>query len=192
MDISDNEKAANTKLLIKAAEDGNLSEIQRLIPIASPKTQNSSALTWVVNKNNVEGVKLLAGVCDVNIPLSCAAEWNRVECLKVLIPFATEEEKVFAAGDAAFLGQMDSLKLLVAHCDPKGHNSFPLQMAAMGNYCEAMVYLLTVSNPADALHELRDRGDIEECCVLEQLFAQQQKTTIAQHVGGGVDKVRKL
>lgn len=189
MGISDNEKVANTRLLIKAAEDGNLSEIQRLIPISFPKTQNSSALTWVVNKNNVEGVKLLAGVCDVDIPLGCAAEWNRVECLEVLIPFATEDEKVFAAGDAAHSGNMESLKFLLEHCDPKEHNSFPLQMAAVGKYYDAMAYLLPLSNPADALHEL---VGTEDYAVLEDFVAQQQRTTIEQHVGGGLDKVRKL
>lgn len=193
MTVSDYERAQNSLLLIEAAEQCNLEEIERLIPISYPKSQDNSALTWAVNKNHLEGVKCLAPVCDVEIALSVAAEWGRVDCLRILIDFVNPHELIFAAGDAAYEGQMEALQFLLQHCDPKHAESFPLQMAAMGQREEIVAFLIPLSNPLDALNDLGDFRE-EARDFLNNIWARQQKTTIEQNIDahGNRALVRKI
>jgi len=183
MTINDYQRAQNSLLLIEAAEHCNLEEIQRLIPISYPKSQDNAALTWAVNKNHLEGVKCLAPVCDVVIALSVAAEWGRVECLRILIDFVDPNEIIYAAGDAAYEGKIEALQFLLQHCDPKQAESYPLQMAAMGRREEIIDFLIPLSNPLDALNDLSEEHNTNDTFnFLQDILARRQKTIIEQNI----------
>lgn len=195
MTINHHQRAQNSLLLIEAAEQGNLEEIQRLIPISYPKSQDNAALTWAVNKNHLEGVKSLAPVCDVVIALSVAAEWGRVECLRILIDFANPNELIYAAGDAAYEGHMEALQFLLQHCDPKEAESYPLQMAAMGQREEIIDFLIPLSNPLDALNDLSEGHNNKDTFnFLQDILARRQKATIEQNIAADGNRalVRKI
>lgn len=192
---SHDERKRNSKLLIEAAEQCNLGEIERLIPISYPTSEDNAALTWSVNKNHVEGVKRLAPVCEVGIALSVAAEWGRVDCLRVLIEFATPQDIIFAAGDAAYEGKMEALQFLLEHCDAKNSESFPLQMAAIAKREDIVAFLIPLSNPLNALNELGEEHNNEEAVnFLQEIVARNQKTTIEENIDTLTERthVRKI
>lgn len=197
MTISHDERKHNSKLLMDAAQRCDLEAIERLIPISYPKSQDSGALTWSVNKNHLEGVKCLAPVSDVGSALGVAAEWGRVDCLRVLIEFATPYDIIFAAGDAAYEGKMDALQFLLEHCDAKNSESFPLQMAAIAQREDIAAFLIPLSNPLDALNDLGEMHHNEDAVnFLQEILARQQKNIIEQHIvlsrKSGVDISRKI
>lgn len=80
----------NTKLLIQAAETGDIVEVQRLIPISDPKSQESEALQFAVYYGHIECVKLLIPVSNPkehnSRALCLAAENGRTECIELLYP----------------------------------------------------------------------------------------------------------
>lgn len=77
-------------LLVAAAAEGNISEIQRLIPLTNPKNGDSAALRYAVANGNIDCVKLLLPVSDPKALnsqiLRDAVENNQIECLKILLP----------------------------------------------------------------------------------------------------------
>lgn len=79
----------NTQLLLEAVENGNLAEVERLIPISKPKWSSSVALRLAVRLNNAQCVKLLIPVSDPKMQESSALVWalnhEQDECVDMLL-----------------------------------------------------------------------------------------------------------
>lgn len=124
---------------------------------ATPVETVGEALGWAVNRNKPEIVAVLAPYADrgdLGVFLGAAAEWGFLECVQVLNEVCSEEERVYALGDAAYDGQMEVVAYLVTQCDPKNYQSFGLQMASLGNQMEVAQYLHPLSNPQEAIVDL--------------------------------------
>lgn len=123
----------------------------------TPVETVGEALGWAVNRNKPEIVAVLAPYADrgdLSVFLGAAAEWGFLGCVQVLKEFCSEEERVYALGDAAYDGQMEVVVYLVTQCDPKTYQSFGLQMACLGNQMEIAQYLYPLSNPQEAIADL--------------------------------------
>ena len=82
--------------------------------------------------------------------LSIAARKGHFECAILLLPFSRDvAHALMAAADAA---QVDLVKLLMPHCDPKAHHPdrfdmTPLMLAAFRGSAECVEALLLASDP---------------------------------------------
>lgn len=97
----------NTELLFEAAQDGNIEEVRRLLPISDPKNNESLALQVAASYGHTECVKLLIPVSDPKANDSTALGWagryGSTECLKLLIPVSNTKANDSVALRAAVL-----------------------------------------------------------------------------------------
>lgn len=102
----------NTELLLEAAKNGNLTEVNRLIPISDPKRQYSAALRAAIANDHMDCVQALIGVSgDYNFVLSMVALDNHLEYVKMLMPFSENHEDGLHA--AAANNHIECVKLLL-------------------------------------------------------------------------------
>lgn len=121
----------NTKLLIQAAETGDIVEVQRLIPISDPKSQESEALQFAVY-------------------------YGHIECVKLLIPVSNPKDRYSSALQlAAQRGHTQCVELLIPVSNPKEHNSRALCLAAENGRTECIELLYPVSDPKVAIKQLQ-------------------------------------
>jgi len=147
--------------LYQAVYDKNVNEVARLIPLSRSKSNRTEALRLAAFMGNHEIVKLLAPVSDCHKAvvgavssndqasfdlllemspnsdqtqaLQNAAEFNKIEFVKKLLPYANPNCNEWQCPllKAAWNGQVESLKLLLSVYDPKRFNSKALQVTAV-------------------------------------------------------------
>ena len=121
----------NTRLLIKAAETGDASEVQRLIPISDPKGNDSEALY-------------------------VAAIYGHARCVELLLPVSDPQANgSYGLKMAARNGHTQCVKLLIPSGHPKTQNSCALQLAVEYGHTQCVELLYPVSAPISALKELQ-------------------------------------
>lgn len=120
-----------------------------------------------------------------NDELRIYAAHNQIEIVRDMLATATDDEVVDAAGDAAFEGHIECLKLLMTRLDPKAYGSLALQCAIMGRKHDCIELLYPVSNPQEALDGLKIWNPQGQWGWLEERIAEDQK----QILGRAVDQL---
>lgn len=102
----------NTELLLEAAKNGDINEVQRLIPISNPKHQHSAALRAAIDNDHTECVKALIPVSnEYDFAMQAAAQHNKVEYVKMLLALSDDHE--MALHMAAGNNHIECVKLLL-------------------------------------------------------------------------------
>lgn len=181
----------NTKLLIKAAEMGKTSELQRLLPISDPKAHDSLALRWAAKHGHIECVHILIPASN---PLSMhsqalrnAAEGGFSDCVAALIPVSDPKDNDSEALRwAADERHVECVRLLIPVSNPKDRDSEALQWAARSGAHECVDLLIDVSDVAVAINNLyiHAPNDYDRWGFLAQRWdAEQQNTILREHAG---------
>lgn len=154
----------NTERLIEAAKNGDLQEVNRLIPISDPKHNDSQALRVAISNDHMDCAQALIGVSsDYNYALSIAAHNNQLEFLKILMPLSDNHEDALqaAAGD----NHIECVKLLLDGSKEVGP---PLCLAIQNHHNKCAQVLLSDCLTKDttymkewALHTAVEFGNTE-------------------------------
>lgn len=151
----------NTELLFEAAQDGNVEEVRRLIPISNPKHNDSLAL-------------------------QVAASYGHTDCVKLLIPVSDPKTNDSAAlGWAARYGSIECLKLLIAVSDTQSNNSVALRTAVLNGHTQCVDLLYGVSDVHAALKHLQhnNMNEYPAWCSLEhRVEAERQHSVLTNEV----------
>ena len=139
-------KAEDSCALLLAASNGHVECLKLLIPVSDAKALNSFALCRAAENGHTECVRLLIPVSNPNAVLEKVAGSGHVECLKLLIPASTEGF-VEALCAASVRGHIESVKLLIAVCDPRARRSLALHWAASNGHVECVKLLMPLSDP---------------------------------------------
>ena len=179
--------------LHQAVSDKNPDEVARLIPLSRSKKKRTDALCLAAFMGNHEIVKLLAPVSDCHQAvvgsvhsndhlsfdlllkmspnsdqtraLAVAAEFNKIEFVKKLLPYANPncDEWTCPLLKAAWSGHVESLQLLLSVYDPKRFNSEALQVVAepssthnIGKWM-CMEVLYEISDVNAAINDLKNK-----------------------------------
>lgn len=126
------DKNANMMLLWKAADEGDVEEVRRLIPISYCAKWNSK-------------------------PLINAARNGHTECVRLLIPVSDPKDYNTALWFASGTGNVECVKLLLTVADPKHENSQSLVSAVIRKNQDIIDVLYPVSDPDVALEHMRVR-----------------------------------
>lgn len=126
------DKSANMVLLWKAADEGNVEEVRRLIPISYCTKWNSR-------------------------PLINAARNGHTECVRLLIPVSDPRDYNTALWFASGSDSLECVKLLLTVADPKHKDSQALVSAVVRNNQEIIDVLYPVSDPDKALEDMHMR-----------------------------------
>lgn len=119
----------NTEILLEAAKNGNLTEVNRLIPISDSKRHYSAALRAAISNDHMDCVKALIGVSgDYNFVFSMVALDNQLEYVKMLMPLSDNHEDGLHAATAN--NHIECVKLLLPGCKGIG----PALCLAIQNY----------------------------------------------------------
>lgn len=153
----------NTKLLAQAAKQGNLKELEKLIAISDPTSNDSEALLL-------------------------AATWGHTQCVERLIPVSNpNDDDGYFLIYAAQRGQVECLQLLLPYCDAKLNNSLALQCAVIGGHWECVDALYAHSDVHVALTDLDNnnaRHHYEKWQPLRERWeSEQQQQRLTQAVG---------
>ena len=109
----------NTQLLLEAIKNGDVNEVERLIPISEPNHENTFALRYAVERGNIECVKALIPVSEkYDTALAAAARNNKLEYVKLLLPLSGDHEEALHA--AAKDNHIECVKLLLPGCHEVG------------------------------------------------------------------------
>lgn len=88
----DDQSVMNSKLLIDAAREGDVSEVKRLIPISIPHAWENLALCNAVTHGKHDVVHLLIAVCDVQLDdskaLRGAVKFGEDQMIDLLYPIS--------------------------------------------------------------------------------------------------------
>lgn len=147
--------------LLLAAVKGDAAEVARFIPLTDPTLLENSALCVAADAGHVECVKLLIPVSTAPItdelysPLIRAVRRGHTECASLLIPVTEKPWIHFALCVAVERNDIGCVKLFMPACDPKEHNSRPLQLAALNGHARCVELLYPVSDPIVALKQLQ-------------------------------------
>lgn len=167
-------------LLISAALDGNVLEVQRLISVCG-STSNTEALSAAAQNGHTECVRLLIPVSEPKVnnsqALVCAALHGHTECVRLLIPVS----------------------------EPKANNSEALDCAAQFGHNDCIDLLFECSDSVSVLTRLKDTRHTKDMYyntmrkwakwghLEDKVFAQQQNERIHQHVDTpGVKHTKKM
>jgi len=106
-----------TQKLIEAAQQGNMTEVLRLIPLANPKDQDSEALAQAARHGHVDCVQALIPVSDPpadnSFALWIAANQGHSDCVTALIPHSrVKDGNCRALRTAARFGHLDCVEIL--------------------------------------------------------------------------------
>lgn len=163
--------------LVQACKDGCLDEVERLLPITDPKTQDCAPLQWAAWRGVLEIVQRLLPL-STPIPRQCAG-----------LQMAVAQ------------GHIEIVKLLMAVDDPKKLNSEPLQIAVYNNNLDMMELLIPVSDHQAALRSIRHKNTqmlrptdttVFEQCIEEYEIRQQRKRLNQALKQPKVSHVRKM
>jgi len=166
----------NNDRLLRAAAEGNVAEVRRLIPLSNPLDRDSAALGAAAQNGHAECVTLLLPVSDPtkrdNQPLRWAAGEGHAECVTLLLEGASRKAIRIAFQTAVLWGHMECVELMYGLCNTQ----------------KALYTLQSVSqqNPENGLY-------IRAVERLQQVMAEKQKEVLLSAVDcGGVTKHRKL
>ena len=156
-----NDIETNTELLIRAAQEGDTNEVQRLIPLSAPKEQHSQALLQAVRKIHVD-------------------------CIKVLIPVSNPKDYNDLFLEAVKVGHEPSIELLMAVADPKFNDSEALFWSTEMRNSDIIDMLIDVSDVNVVLRNLKKEYSADESwaweCLEEILKARHQKDVLTAAV----------
>lgn len=97
--------AQNTKMLFDAIKSGCIEDVERLIPVSDPQSDESLCLWVAADIGRIDIVKLLMPVSDPkareNSALRIAALNQNVELVKYLLPFSDGEAALMKMGGDA-------------------------------------------------------------------------------------------
>lgn len=114
-----------------------------------------------------------------------AASTNNVDATKKWVPFASVAMRIEAMGDAAYYGQLESLKVLAEYADPRGKNSWGLLAACVGYNTHGNTacfdFLWPLSCAEDALEKWTEIYGSENV-LLSQKIASEQKQRIEEQL----------
>lgn len=156
-----NDIEANTGLLIRAAQEGDTHEVQRLIPLSTPQEQHSQALLQAVRKQHVD-------------------------CIKILIPVSNPKDYNDLFLEAVKVGYEPSIELLMVVADPKFNDSEALFWSTEMRNSDIIDMLIDVSDVNVVLRNLKKEYSADESwaweCLEEILEARQQKEVLTTAV----------
>ncbi len=106
-----------TQKLIEAAQQGNLEEVLRLIPLSDPKQDNSEALAQAARHGHLDCVEALLPVSepcvDNSFALWISANQGHSDCVAALIPHSrVKDGNCRALRTAARFGHLDCVEIL--------------------------------------------------------------------------------
>lgn len=166
----------NNFALVQACKDGNLDEVQRLLPMSNPRAHNSAAVRWAGDGGHLEIVRLLA-------PLS-----NLQSCLAVQA--------------AAINGQVEVLHCLLEYDIPPAIQRNALELAATACNAEIFKLLIPGSNYQQVLQNIQHTNAVRatygqiDTTVLEQCIQEyeneQQRQRLEQAVSPAPSRARKI
>lgn len=167
----------------------------------SPGDVNDHMLNCAISSNAPEIVALLAphAVGEYMDGITYAASLGRLECVKVLAPHCSDDERKSALSNAAADGHMDVVQYLAGQCDVK--SSYALFNAILHEKYEIFEFLFPLSDPWGLLDEMRKNfqegppNDHERKCIawFEQRMAEEQRKTLLNEVSDtAVVRVAKL
>lgn len=151
----------NEDLLIEAARDGNLTELQRLTPLITDQSKKTLALQW-------------------------AAEEGQYRCVQFLIPFTQPKDRnSWALTRASHNGHAECVKLLIPVSDAKAGESYALQRAMMQGYRNCVDLLFPISDAQVALQQLQEKIPNRPAIwkYLEYKICEQQKQLLFTEIG---------
>ncbi|WP_447896642.1 ankyrin repeat domain-containing protein [Stenotrophomonas acidaminiphila] len=150
--FSVNKQLQITRDLQRAALNGDVDEVKRLIPVSDPKADDSYALSIAAMNGHLECVKALIPVSDPKADeseaLKLAAERGHADCVELLIPVSDPKaDESGAMRRAAGRGHAHCVKLLIPVSDPKADDCNALQWAAENGHVVCVKLLIPVSDP---------------------------------------------
>lgn len=126
----------NTQLLVKATENGNATEVARLIPLSDPKQDFSYPLRIAAQRGFADCLALLIPVSDPTAKnydaFKQAASRKHLKCLQVLLPLVNEDAKSEGLHFMAFQQWGEGVAFLVPSVQ-KSDLSKALSTAALRN-----------------------------------------------------------
>ena len=138
--------------LFEAAKQGNIADVQRLIPLSDPEVL-SDALQTAAYFGHSECVRMLIPVTNSQKDaLKSAALCGHFECLQLLLPLSTFEKRTQALQLAASSGHHNCVELLISVSDPMTNDSGALMLATANGFVECVKLLIPVSKPYKGLH----------------------------------------
>lgn len=144
-----------TELIVTAAQDGNLDELQRLIPLVDHEAHNE-ALVWAARQGHAPCVAILLGVAEPTADNNMAVQWaiknDCVDCVNLLLPVSDLLRPKGGIDDmvgiAAANDSEQSLKTLLALFPERSYKP-ALQMSAYKGRTTSVRLLSFHSNPKD-------------------------------------------
>lgn len=107
----------NTNLLIAAAISGNITEVERLIPLSDAKANDSQALYFAATNGHLRCVELLIPVSDPlsgdSLALRMAVCNSQVACAKLLLPVSDPQAAESTILLAAVLSKNEEIVALL-------------------------------------------------------------------------------
>ena len=167
---------ANTELLIEAAKNGDLKEVQRLLP-STPAIEHWSALCAAASHGYADCLEYLLSEVEFkknerhSIFVS-AMEGHHLNCVEYLISVSDDDDYRTYVTLAATGGFVECLKFLIEHGSPEHDYSRALWMTVKVGQVECVKALLPVADAtveySRALREAAVRCDVE---CMEILYA---------------------
>lgn len=185
----------NTKLLIQAAERGDVVEVQRLIPLSDAKAQSSEALQFAVYHGHIECVKLLIPVSNPkdrhSSALQLAARHGHTQCVKLLIPVSDPKaDDSLVLQSAAYYGHTQCVQLLIPVLDAKAKDSLALRFAALNGHNDCVDLLFDVSDVDVALKRLKTEYSDYPEYLENKITAQKQRKLLTQETSNILSLVK--
>ncbi len=179
-------KMENARLLGEAARDGNIEEIERLLPIVTSMDHRTYALQWAAEEGQIRSLRALLPFSDPKVnsswALHCAAKNGHTQCVELLIP-VSEPKTSKALMQAVKNNNMKCVTLLIPVSDPQLDNSAVLQIAALENLNDMMDILFDVCDAQAALTALQnDFMKPAACERLQEKINQRQNKLLHRNI----------
>lgn len=162
----------NNSALVQACKDGNLDEVQRLLPTSNPRAHNNSAaVRWAADAGHLEIVRLLAPLSDLQSCLAVQAAANgHAECVRLLIPVSDANlDEASPLFKSAQRGHTECVQLLLPVTDPT-HYPRALNFAAMEGHRDCVEILMSVVSTDEHSNALRTASRYSRHDVVDVLF----------------------
>lgn len=178
----------NARLLGEAARDGNVEEIERLLPIVTSMDHRTYALQWAAEEGQIWSLRALLPFSDPRVnnswALRCAAKNGHTQCVKLLIP-VSDPKSSKALMQAVKNNNIECVKLLLPVSDPQLDNSAVLQIAALENLKDMMDILFDVCDAQAALTALQNEYPEKPAAgeALQEKINQRQNKLLRHNIG---------
>lgn len=185
MDISEEEREANTKLLIEAARYGDCEELRRLIPVSDSIKGLSGALSEALEYGRKECVELLIPLCDPKVggvELLDNADYHGFDDIAVMLVPHFDCEMTLRI--AARLGLSEEVKRIISLNLMQIYDSAALVESAIMSHKDIVEILIPVSDFEKAKIELLSWNAIEAYSLIEAVEAELQQKTL----GGAIEE----